>query len=177
MTDQPTQLEKHSNSASGESRVQQLIFTSLLNAEMNHRYYAALAASYQSRDRVAKIVTAIAASATVSGLWLWDAPPWDRVWQVLSAVVAALAIAMSVWNLSTSSKTASELSGSWFSIMQDHESLWARERSLSEDAALRKCEAIRAREKPLAEKEATLWRRKGLLRRCQAEVRSYRQQQ
>jgi len=152
------------------SRVHKLIRDSMLTADMNYRYYACLASRYQLWDRSAKILTAIAASTTVSGLWLWDVPGWNRVWQVFCVIAAMLAVVMAVWDLTAKSKAASELSASWFAIMLDHEALWAREDSLAEDVALGACEEIRAREKPLAASEAMLWQSKRLTRRCQVDV-------
>lgn len=108
-----------------DSKVRRLIWDSMLSADLNQRYFRALASLYQRQDRAAKIVVAIATSAAVSGWWLWGTAGFDWVWQTFSVLAAAVAIALPIWDPARSMKTASALSASWFAVMREYELLWA----------------------------------------------------
>lgn len=152
------------------SKVRLLIWESMLGADLNRRYLAALATRFQSEDRRAKIVIAAASSTAVSGWALWGQPGLNWIWQFFSVTAALVAIALPIWNPAASLKTSSTLSGSWYSIMRDYERLWAQEEHIAEKDALDACKVIQAAEGPLVEQETALPLRGRLARRCQDEV-------
>ena len=139
-----------------DSKLRELMWRSLLNADMNARYYAGRARSLSAWDKGMRILVAIAGSATVSGWFLWDTPGWEWVWPTFSVIAAAVGIALPVFNLSTGISCASELSGAWSSILADYELLWTQEDRIEEQEALRRVSAIQDSERPLAQKEACL---------------------
>jgi hypothetical protein len=157
-----------------KSKAGLLIWDSMLSADLNRRYFAAVASRLQLQDRTGKILVAVASSTTVAAWVLWSQPGWNWTWQTFSVAAAIVAVALPILNLAAGMKTAGTLSGSWFAIMRDYELLWARGDGLSNEDALDACKAILSAEGPLAEQETTLSMHRSLLRRCEDEVRRSR---
>jgi len=152
------------------SKVRRLIWDSMLSADLNRRYFAALASRLRRQDMCAKVVVAAAASAAVSGWALWGTPGLDWVWESFSALAAIVAVALPICDPAKSMKTASTLSASWFAVMRDYELLWTKVDDLSETDGRSECQTMVTTEKALAEPETTLRQRRSLARRCEREV-------
>ena len=98
------------------------IWESLLDAEMNLRYWKEKTAIFCSRDRLLKIALAILSSSAVAGWGLWQDYP--LIWKALSSLTAFIAIAMPFINYQKSIEIACDLCGKWSEIMNDYEHLW-----------------------------------------------------
>jgi hypothetical protein len=84
-----------------------LVWDSLLDADMNARYWGHLARRYQRREMRTKIFLAITSSGAVAGWTLWSR--WPQVWHVLSGVSMVVAVALPVLNYSQIIEGVSEL--------------------------------------------------------------------
>jgi len=157
-----------------DSAIRYHIWNSMLDADLNHRYFGRLASRYKASDRWAKVFVAITSSTAVSGWAVWGTPGLDWIWKVASAMATIVAIAMPVFDPAASMKIASLLTGRWFSILSDYELLWARVDRMSESEADQACQVIAEAEKPLAEQETSLAKLPRLIRHCEAEVRRSR---
>ena len=75
------------------------IWKSMLEADMNAKYWKYLVNRYSTRDKGFKIFLAIMASGTVAGWGLWEDIPW--LWKSLSSISAIIAISSPILNIST----------------------------------------------------------------------------
>ncbi len=153
-----------------ESSVAELVRTSMLDADLNVRYFARLASDYQKWDRTAKILIAVTSSAAVSGWAIWGQPGLDWIWQAASGVAALVAIALPIADPTSALKTASKLSGSWSALLREYEFLWARVDGLDEAAVQGEYRGISSKEDPLNEIDVSMPRRQKLLERCMRDV-------
>ena len=157
------------------SELRHLIWDLMLTADLNGRYYGYLATRYRSADHWAKVFVAITSSTAVSGWALWGTPGLDWIWKAASAAATLVAIALPIFDPANSMKTASRLTGAWYSILSDYSLLWTQVDEASESLVRKRCQAIMAEERPLAELEATLPKHRRLILHCEAEVRRARE--
>jgi len=155
------------------SQLRQLIWESMLSADLSYRYYRALADSLQRSDKAAKITVAITSSAAVAGWAIWTTPGFNWLWQVASGVAAIVAVALPIVDPAGLLKMASQLAGGWFSVFRDCQLLWADVDSTSEPQLYERYERIVAEEKRLSEMEIGLTIRRRLLHACEQDVRRY----
>jgi len=102
--------------------VKQDLWGSMLDADMNARYWKKVARIYSTIDTWIKIVLAICASGTVASWKLWEATP--VAWKTLSAISAVVSIILPIIQLSKSINKISSLAGKWLQIKTDYELLW-----------------------------------------------------
>lgn len=145
------------------------IWDSLLDAEMNVRYWKKLTQRYSRRDKVMKIILAIISSGTVAGWRLWQEYP--SVWKTLSAMAALLAIAMPFLNYQKVIEITSDLSGKWWELRNEYEQHWISFKHNENQEELKKRHSLtKQKETPLVEKEARIPEDKKLLLKCYDEV-------
>ena len=152
------------------SELGRLIWKSLLDADMNYRYFGRCAARYQRWDLGLKIFLAAATSATVSSWAVWNLSGLSVAWKLLTGVSALVALSLPFINMPELLRAASSLRGAWFSILKDYEVLWSRVPDLDDGAARAEYGKIAEEEKKLAELETKIRRRRRLVLACQDEV-------
>jgi hypothetical protein len=150
--------------------MKKIIWESLLDAEMNVRYWKRLTQRYLRRDKAMKIFIAISSSGTVAAWSIWSEHP--AVWKVLSAIAAIVGISMPIFNYQKTIEIASELSGKWWEIRNEYEQQWNDLKNNEDISELRKRHSItKQKEVPLVEREAKISEDNKLLRKCFDDVK------
>ncbi len=145
------------------------IWKSMLDADMNARYWKYLVSRYSRRDKGLKIFLAIMASGTVAGWGLWESLPW--LWKSLSSGAAIVAIALPILNYQKSIEQMSTLAGKWGELRIEYEDLWLQIKSDKEASSMeRTYKKYRKIESSLQQKEAKLPDDKKLIKKCFDEV-------
>lgn len=156
------------------ARVRDLLWDSVLTADLNQRYFVQLADGFRRQDQWAKLGVAVFSSGSALASWaLWKQPGVQWAWPVLSGAAAIAAIALPIFDPANSLKAASGLSGAWFALFREYELLWAQVDSMSEEKMLGQLQTMGSEEKRLAEMETGFSTNKGIAARCEAEVRTY----
>jgi hypothetical protein len=146
------------------------IWNSLLDAELNVRYWKLLVQRYTRYDRFLKIFLAAVSSGAVAGWSLWAEYPW--AWKLLSSCSAIVAIALPVLNFQKQIETMSLLNGKWFELKVTYEELWRKINDGSEPKQLEgSYNRTKKAESALVQKESNLPHDDELLRRCFHEVK------
>ncbi|MDP2400823.1 MAG: hypothetical protein Q8M66_02490 [Actinomycetota bacterium] len=148
-----------------------LLWDSLLTADLNHRYHGTVSDYLQRWDKRAKIFVAIMSSTAVAGWAIWSNVGFSTVWTIAGGLAALVAIAQPILDPARSIKTSGQLSGAWFSILRDYELLWTTVDDSDDNNIRERLVPIFAEEKRLTELETTLSKRKRLARQCENEVR------
>ena len=148
------------------------IWDSMLDADMNKRYWSSLARRYSGRDRNSKIFLAIMSSGVVAGWGIWNHIPF--LWKLLSSVSALLAITLPILNYQKIIVKTSDLAGNWMQIQIDYEELWFGFNHTPSETLLKQYTKIRSREFDASKIEHTLPKDKKLLNLCYDEVLSSR---
>jgi len=146
------------------------IWKSLLDSELNVRYWKKLVQRYTKYDLFLKIFLAAISSGTVAGWTFWGEYPW--AWKLLSSSSALIAIALPVLNFPKQIETMSLLSGKWFELKVAYEEQW---RKINDGSEIKQIEAAYNRTKKqeavLAQKETKLPHDEKLLGQCVQEVK------
>lgn len=158
----------------GRTAVRQLVWDSMLNADLNCRYFRALSGRLRSWDQAGKIFVAAMSSAAVAGWAIWDESGFQTAWHAAGGLAAVVAVALPILNPSKAAAAASQLTGAWFSLLRDYEMLWTRVDAADEAELREAAERIVSAEKPLSDIESALSMHRGLAKRCEDEVRRSR---
>ena len=149
------------------------IWESMLDADMNARYWRYLVRRYSARDSGLKIFMAVMASGTIAGWGLWESIPW--LWKSLSSISAVVAISLQILNYQKQIGQMSFLAGKWGELRIEYEDLWVRVRNNTNpkviENAYRKYRRI---ESALQEEESKLPEDKELIEKCFNEVKKAR---
>jgi hypothetical protein len=149
------------------------IWQSMLDADMNARYWRGLVARYSKKDKTLKIFLALMASGTVAGWGLWITLPW--LWKTLSSLSAIVAIAMPILNYQKHIEQMSYLAGKWGELRIEYEDLWLQVKNNSGEKNLENAyKKFRKIESGLQEREIKLPEDKVLLIKCFNEVKTVR---
>lgn len=144
-------------------------WASLLDADLNSRYWRFMALRYTRRESQAKIFLAATASATVASWTLWL--ELKLLWQSLSALSALTSVALPIIDAPRKVEIMIEAQTEWLSLMHGYEELWRMRESLSEKAFSSKLAEIKKREVEVSKTTAKLSSDDKLLaERCYAEV-------
>ena len=151
------------------SHMKKAIWNSMLDADMNARYWKYLVRRYLARDKGLKIFLAIMASGTVAGWGVWESFPW--LWKSLSAGAAIVAILLPILNFQKSIEQMSYLAGKWGELRIEYEDLWLQvkhdKKEVNEHTYYKRYRKIVS---SLQEKEIKLPEDKKLLWKCFNEV-------
>lgn len=141
----------------------------ILSAQLNHCYYAQLSRRYDRNDTNVKIFLAVVSSSTVAS---WALDTITPIWQALSVISAAIAIALPILSWHKRIEESAGISAGWFQLQQEYDSLWLRIESYSVSTAdvQRDLDDLKSREGPLAEKAVRLPSDKKLIESCHQEV-------
>jgi hypothetical protein len=154
---------EHSNSA----------WQSLLDADLNARYWRYMGLRFTRREGWAKMFLAATASATVASWSLWVEV--KLLWQSLSVIAALVSVAMPIIDAPRKIATMTEAQAAWLQLMHEYDDLWRSRASLGEKAFASKLSSLREREVEVSKKTATLPSDDtALAERCYAEVATSR---
>ena len=146
------------------------IWDSMLDADLNERYWGHLSKRYYDRDKLAKIFLATMTSGTVASWGFWS--DIEILWKILSAVSALLAIALPILNWPKSIQSMVYLRQKWSQIKSDYELLWldAKNANDNQEKFRKELKKIKTRENSLSQKESNLPNDQKLLKKCSQEV-------
>jgi hypothetical protein len=149
--------------------MRKLIWKSMLDADMNVRYWQYLTQRYVIHDRNIKIFLAVTSSGTVAGWSIWNQIPY--LWQILSGISALVAIISPILNYQRLIESTSDLSGKWWELMRHYEFIWLRVKNGKTNKNLEnEFTKIKVKEEDLVKKETKLVQDLKLLKKCQVEV-------
>lgn len=158
-----------SSSLEQYSKARKYIWESMLDSDMNLRYWKYLTRRYSNYDKYSKIFLAVMTSGTVASWGFWNDFPLS--WKVLSACSALIAIALPILNFQKSIETMSDLNGMWTEIKSEYEYVWSTMSMASTiDEIFQQHGKIFKKEMLSAKKEAKLPHDSKLLLRCHKEV-------
>src|SRR6266404_1114193 len=147
-----------------------LIWESLLDAEMNVKYWGYMARRFVVREKWLKAALAITTSSVLLSLPLWQRFPSGPVY--LAVVNAALALSLPVLNYSERIETMANLRGSWSQLRIEYDRLWQRAENTeacSKDEFENEFRLLRERTIQLSVTETRLPNDRKLVQRCQQE--------
>jgi hypothetical protein len=98
------------------------VWDSMLDADMNARYWKYLVERYSKQETICKIFLAVMASGTVAGWSIWA--EYELAWKILSSSSALLAIVMPIFNIPKKIESASELAGKWGELRIEYEDMY-----------------------------------------------------
>ena len=101
-----------------------LIWKSLLSAELNAGYYKESSDRYVLQDNLARYFGIVFGVSTFASLPFWALAPF--VWQGLLVVNSLFSLATYVFKVSEKARTAGELSTKWKILSQHYDLLWAQ---------------------------------------------------
>lgn len=149
------------------------VWNSMLDADMNARYWKYLVERYSMQETLLKIFLAVMASGTVAGWSIWA--QYELAWKVLSSLSAVFAIAMPILNYPKTIESMSELAGKWGELRIEYEDMWLDVRNTPDSNTLVKTyKKFRATEISLEKKESKMPNEKKLIQKCYEEVKQSR---
>ena len=102
-----------------------LVWESMLDADMNVRYWGYIGRKFISREKYLKIFLAVFSSTSAVGSWsLWASYP--ELWKVLISASALIAIALPILNYSDTVQKAVDQKGKLTRVLSQLEILWAK---------------------------------------------------
>lgn len=144
------------------------VWESLLDAEMNVKYWGCLARSFVVRERALKIAIALSASSALLSIPLWQRYPLGPVF--LGVVNTVLACSLPFLNYSERIETMANLRGSWSQMSIEYERLWQEIQDSGPRNFENELRLLRERTVQLRMIETRLPDSRRLVQRCQQEV-------
>jgi hypothetical protein len=142
---------------------------SMLDADLNARYWKYLSQRYENLEQYVKVFQALMASGAVAGWAFWDSV--TIIWKTLSGISAVLSIALATLKIPDKIKQMSELHGKWSELMIQYEDLLRKFDDQNRPEEVQKTfEDYRKIQVSLASKESLLPDDKKLLKKCFEEV-------
>lgn len=150
------------------------VWQSMLDGEMNGRYWRYQATRYAQREKTVKIFLAFTSSGTVAGWKFWEGTPW--VWQAFSVISALLALALPILDFTGQVERASDLHEQWWGLTAEYGQLWA-EIEMNKAALIpQRIHALKVKETEMVKIEAKYFKRdEKLINRCQDQVLNARE--
>jgi hypothetical protein len=154
--------------------LRQAVWTAMLDADMNARYWKYLVGRYRDRDTILKIFVAVTTSGTVAAWGVWQDLEW--VWKILSGISAVFAISMPILGYPKLIETMSELAGKWGELRIEYEDMYLIVNGQTHDAKamLNSYRKLRNATKELEYKETKTSLDKKLVKKCYEEVKHSR---
>jgi len=148
--------------------MRELIWNSMLTAQMNVCYSSQLASRFAQREKWIKIFLAITSSGAVAGWSVWA--EYAIVWKVLSGLSALLAVSLPILDYSGRVTQLSKVASKCAQLRLSYDQLWAQIDVLPLDS-LRVMQAeLTTKEIELSELQVTEPDDRELLVHCQEEV-------
>ena len=150
--------------------MKKIIWDSMLDADLNARYWSYLSQRYYLRDKYSKIFLAVMSSGTVASWQFWDAVPF--VWKGLSALSAVTAIALPILNWSKTIENMVRLKQQWTELKNEYEMVWISHRNRNKSDAEIEKELLRLKKKEAdtSKEEVNLPNDTELLYICRSEI-------
>ena len=142
------------------------IWESMLDADMNERYWTCLSRNYFKRDRYIKIFLAVMTSGVVASWNFWA--DIQIIWKVLSAIAALTAIISPIMKLEKSVENLSAIKGKWKKVLSGYEILWLSRNDKKEDELIAEYGKIKEKEDEIDEQNFPV--KKKLILKIQDEV-------
>ncbi|HUN53996.1 MAG TPA: hypothetical protein VMU29_02450 [Smithella sp.] len=156
--------------------MRKIIWDSMLDAEMNERYWSKLSNRYYNREQKTKIFLAIMTSGTVASWSFWST--YEVLWKLLSAASALIAIALPILNWPKIIQSMNVLTEKWSLITNDYELLWLDVKKgvkeKDESRIKKELKNLMIKECTLSQKEVNLPDDPKLLKKCMNEVKKSR---
>jgi hypothetical protein len=145
------------------------LWDSLLDADMNARYWSYLSRRYYNYDKYSKIFLALMSSGTVASWGFWNEIQW--LWKGLSSISALLAIAIPIVNWPKIISNMGALKQYWTEIEMDYEMYWLDlENGKAQSEVAKYYKLTKEKEAKASQKEANMPNRTKLLWKCRLEV-------
>jgi hypothetical protein len=151
------------------------IWESLLDAEMNVKYWGHVARRFVVREKGLKVILALTTSSVLLSLPLWQRFPSGPI--LMAIVNAGLAVSLPILNYSERIETMANLRGGWSQLSVEFDRLWQRAKktkSNSNDDFENEFRLLKERTVQLNVMETRLPSDPALVRKCQQEVRRAR---
>jgi len=148
--------------------MRELIWNSMLTAQMNAAYWNKLACRYAQRERWIKIFLAITSSSTVAGWAFWA--QHDSIWKFLSALSAVIAVILPLLDYSARVERFNKLSTKFAQLRTGYDQLWAQIDDLTPDTIRNMQDQLATKEIEVADLQTTEPSNRELLVHCQEEV-------
>lgn len=129
-------------------------WTSLLDADLNSRYWRLMGLRYSRREGNAKIFLAVTASATVASWSLWE--DLKLLWQSLSTASAVVSVALPIINVQEKADKMVAAQVEWMRLMHEYEELWRQRSTLDAQAYSAKLASLKAQEVAVSKSTAML---------------------
>lgn len=130
------------------------LWTSLLQADHEQRYWHAKACERVGYDFWSKIVLAFLSSGAVAGWTFWaDYPGW---WKGLSAVATLLSIVLPLMALNSQVVTMTEVHGRWLQLKHNYDAMWRDQALISNEDVRKKLDESKRMEAELSAKAISL---------------------
>lgn len=154
--------------------VREMVWSSVLDADMNTRYYAHECPSYHRWDKWSKVFIALSSSSAMASWNIWaDPQKWtSHLWQGLSMISVTLAVTLNALDISKRIQKMTQLHTMYIDLWREYESLWIRAETGQIGAVQIIQEHIRLQEKfaEIKKLESDVKAKKKLLEQCQQEV-------
>lgn len=144
------------------------VWESLLDAEMNVRYWGCLARRFVVRERALKIAIAVTASSALLSIPLWQQHPLGPI--LLGLLNTILACSLPFLNYSEQIETMANLRGSWSQMGIEYERLWQEIQDSEPRNFENELRLLRERTVQLKVIETRLPNNRRLVQRCQLEI-------
>jgi len=145
------------------------IWDSMLDADLNDRYWGHLSSRYYSRDKFSKIFLAAMSSGTVASWGFWSDLP--IVWKGLSAISALLAVALPILDWPKMIENMVNLKQKWAQIKTDYELLWLDVTNGADNKFIEnELKKIKIKEAKFSQADANLPKDKKLINQAREEV-------
>lgn len=151
--------------------INKLLWESMLDIDMNYRYFGYLCRKYNNIELAAKIFVAITSSVSITSWSIWNkSESWisfQLLWQILTGISALIAVAIPILNYSKLIDKMSNLRSSYFAILNEYEIVWINKKNLSCENIIDFLKMIKNKEKDLIPLESDIPNNRKLVLKCQ----------
>ena len=144
------------------------VWDSLLDSDMNSRYWRYIARRYHYLEMALKILLLCISSGTVLAWIIWLNIQW--LWKLLSVIAFVISGTLLVLNLPARTEAMVDLTGKWTALMNSYERLWDSLPTSTVETALARYDDLKATQVELTRFEGRLPNSKRLIRRAYNEV-------
>jgi hypothetical protein len=148
--------------------MRELIWNSMLTAQMNVCYWSQLASRFAQREKWIKIFLAITSSGAVAGWSVWT--EYAVVWKVLSGLSAVLAVSLPILDYSGRVAQLNKIASKCAQLRLGYDQLWAQIDVLTPNSLTDMQAELTKKEIELADLQVTEPDDRALLAHCQEEV-------
>lgn len=130
------------------------IWTSLLQADQEQRYWHRKARQYVQWDFRTKVFLALITSTTVASWTIWGDVP--MLWKSLTVLASLLSVVQPFLSLNDKVQGMTEVHGKWLQLMHEYEALWRDQTVVGDSEARARVESAKKVESELSSKAISL---------------------